>query len=90
METKRVRGVESRIRNKFGEIGETYTQYLEELHVKVIKFFWRTWTWNKWVVIDEEEIPPAIYMQAACLGSTDWKSKWSGMPNVKWLKKDEQ
>ncbi len=68
--------------NRFGEKHEEMIQVLEELRVK--KFLW--FSWKAWVQIDREVVPSGIWQQAFTLGSTDWKSKWNGMPNVEWVK----
>jgi len=86
MELKRVRAVEQRFRNKMGEIEEINHQYLEVLHEETIKFLWWTFKKKHWIKIDEEIVPSAIVMEHNCLGWTAWKSKWNGMPNVKWIK----
>lgn len=70
--------------NRFGEKREEAIQVLEELRTK--KFLW--FSRKIWVEIDREIIPSGVWQQAFALGSTDWKSKWNGMPNVKWLKKE--
>lgn len=88
---KRVRAVfKTYPPNKFGERNEEMIQFLEVLVEKRIKILWWTWTTHRWVEIDREIVPSAIWMQASILGSTDWKSKWNGMPGVVWLKKQNQ
>lgn len=39
-----------------------------------------------WKTIDEEIVPRGCVMQYNILGSTDWKSKFSEIPNVTFIK----
>jgi len=86
MNERRVRSIEHRFRNKMNEIEETRIQYLEELHTQTKRFLWWTWTEDNWIEIDREIVPSFAWMQVGALGSTDWKSKWNGMANTKWIK----
>ena len=83
MMDKRVRAfMKTYPRNQFGEKEEEMIQVLEikKLH----KFLW--WSWYSWKEIDREIVPSFAWIQKNTLGSTDWKSKWNGMPNVEWKK----
>lgn len=80
---KRVRAfMKTYPRNSFGEKEEEMIQVLEikKLH----KFLW--WSWHSWKEIDREIVPSFAWIQKNTLGSTDWKSKWNGMPNVEFKK----
>ena len=71
--------------NRFGEKHEEMIQVLEIK--KYHKFLW--WSWVTWKEIDREIVPSGIWQQAFTLGSTDWKSKWNGMPDVEWIKQNK-
>tara|TARA_R110002096_G_scaffold26173_4_gene81090 strand:- start:8168 stop:8419 length:252 start_codon:yes stop_codon:yes gene_type:complete len=80
---KRVRSIfKTHPPNQHGERHEEMIQVLEVS--KPQKFFW--WSWNTWIEIDREIVPSGIWQQAFTLGSTDWKSKWNGMPDIHWVK----
>jgi hypothetical protein len=35
-------------------------------------------------IIDTEEVPGHVVIEAGALGHTFWKSKWQGMPGIFW------
>lgn len=69
--------------SKTDEHTETHYQYLQER--KDVKLFGKK-LFSYWKTIDTEEVPSYAWIQMACFGSTDWKSKWFGIPNVLWVK----
>lgn len=61
----------------------TLIQYLQE---KVYRTFLGIKLYKYWKTIDKETVPSYAWIQRNTMGSTDWKSKWSGMDNVIWIK----
>jgi len=83
MERKRVRAFfRTYPVNSSGERMEEMIQVLEVRRQH--KFLW--FTWHTWKEIDREVVPPGNWQQAFTLGSTEWKSKWTGMLGVEWCK----
>ena len=63
------------------EYTETLFQYLQER--KSFVFMGIKW-FSYWRTIDKEIVPTYAWIQRNALGSTDWKSKWYGLNDVKW------
>jgi hypothetical protein len=54
---------------------------------QVLEKVWTLFGWPIWTKeIDREEIPAHVLIELGAMGSTDWKSKWSGRPEVWWSK----
>lgn len=69
--------------NKSNHHGEKWNELKQYLQVK------RTYLLGlitKWETIETEDVPSFAWMQHGTLGSTDWKSKFSDIPNVKFIK----
>lgn len=65
---------------KIGDCWNEMYQVLEEQRPFLFGLF------NHWVIIDTEEVPSFAWIQSACFGSTDWKSKFINIEGVEFIK----
>lgn len=46
---------------------------------------WRLWGVRVWSrELDREDVPVWASIQLACLGSSDWRSKFNDVPGIEW------